>query len=103
MRDIPDELLEAVRRPRAGADHLGSATDVTRRPASQQMLSRAGRATGKTTPPSRPATASATPPSGTAWSCRSPAAAADLLVTVAFPKRGIKKLDPQYAKLEKLG
>ena len=27
---------------------------------------------------------------------------AEMLVTVAFPKRGIKKLDPQYAKLEKL-
>jgi hypothetical protein len=26
----------------------------------------------------------------------------DLLVSVAFPKQGIKKLDPQYAKLEKL-
>lgn len=26
----------------------------------------------------------------------------DLLVSVAFPKQGIKKLDPQYAKLEKV-
>ena len=27
---------------------------------------------------------------------------ADVLVSVAFPRQGIKKLDPQYAKLEKL-
>ena len=27
---------------------------------------------------------------------------AELIVSVAFPRKGIKKLDPQYAKLEKL-
>ena len=97
LEDIPDELCE-VGGPVSPRQITWEAADITRAPEAERILAKAGadgcafRAGDRV----RHATF------GDGMVVAVSGSGDDLLLSVAFPKRGIKKLDPAYAKLEKL-
>ena len=99
IENIPDELLEPYG-PTSPRALTWESADMRRSPESQQLLAELlgddGDAPFKAGDRVRHATF------GDGMVVQVSGAGAELLVTVAFPKRGIKKLDPRYAKLEKL-
>jgi DNA helicase-2/ATP-dependent DNA helicase PcrA len=100
VRDIPDELLEPYGSPEP-APVTWARMDATRSPAAQQMMSEL--VGDREDAPFKAGERVRHATFGDGMVVQVSGSGAELLVTVAFPKRGIKKLDPQYAKLEKLG
>jgi DNA helicase-2/ATP-dependent DNA helicase PcrA len=73
--------------------------DATRSPAAQQILDDAG--AGE--PPFRAGDKVSHPTFGRGMVVSVNGTGGDMVISVAFPAKGIKKLDPEYASLEKLG
>ena len=97
LDNIPDELIEPCG-PVAPRNITWETADTTRSAAAQQILEEAGageqlfRAGDKVRHPRF----------GNGMVVSVSGSGEDLLVSVAFPSRGIKRLDPQYATLEKV-
>ena len=73
--------------------------DTARSPAAQQILDDAG--AGE--PPFRAGDKVQHPTFGRGMVVSVNGTGGDMVISVAFPAKGIKKLDPEYANLEKLG
>jgi DNA helicase-2/ATP-dependent DNA helicase PcrA len=97
LNDIPDELLEPYG-PAAPRAITWQGADVRRAPRAQAILLEAA---GEE-PPFKAGDRVRHGTFGDGMVVQVNGSGADLLVTVAFPKQGIKKLDPQYAKLAKV-
>ena len=97
LNDIPDELLEPYG-PAAPRAITWQGADVRRAPRAQAILLEAA---GEE-PPFRAGDRVRHGTFGDGMVVQVNGSGTDLLVTVAFPKQGIKKLDPQYAKLAKV-
>jgi len=98
LQDIPDELVEPMG-PVAPRNITWESADATRSPAAQQILDDAG--AGE--PPFRAGDKVQHPSFGRGMVVSVNGAGEDMVISVAFPAKGIKKLDPEYANLEKLG
>ena len=96
LEDIPDELCEPTG-PISPRNITWETADMARAPAAQQILLDAG-----TESAFRAGDRVRHEKFGNGMVVSVSGSGPDLLVSVAFPKQGIKKLDPQYAKLEKL-
>jgi len=72
--------------------------DATRSPAAQQILADAGAGEA----PFRAGDRVRHPQFGRGMVVSVNGAGSDMIVSVAFPAKGIKKLDPTYANLEKV-
>jgi DNA helicase-2/ATP-dependent DNA helicase PcrA len=97
LKDIPEELIER-HGPVSPRQITWAEADITRSAAAQRILSEA---LGEEAPYQvgdrvRHETF------GDGMVVRVAGASADLIVSVAFPRAGIKKLDPQHTRLEKL-
>ncbi len=97
LGDIPEELIEPLG-PIAPRHITWEAADVTRAPAAQQILEEAG----AVEPPFRPGDRVRHPKFGQGMVVSVNGAGAEMVISVAFPAKGIKKLDPAYANLQKL-
>ena len=98
LQDIPDELIEPMG-PVAPRNITWESADATRSPAAQQILDDAG--AGE--PPFRAGDKVQHPKFGRGMVVSVNGTGGDMVISVAFPAKGIKKLDPEYANLEKLG
>jgi DNA helicase-2/ATP-dependent DNA helicase PcrA len=96
LEDIPDDLCEPTG-PISPRRITWEAADIARAPAAQQILIDAG-----VEAPFKAGDRVRHERFGSGMVVSVSGSGADLLISVAFPKQGIKKLDPQYAKLEKL-
>jgi DNA helicase-2/ATP-dependent DNA helicase PcrA len=96
LEDIPDELCEPTG-PISPRNITWETADMARAPAAQQILLDAGAESAF-----RAGDRVRHEKFGNGMVVSVSGSGPDLLVSVAFPKQGIKKLDPQYAKLEKL-
>jgi len=96
LEDIPDELCEPTG-PTSPRRITWEAADIARAPAAQQILLDAG-----VDAPFRAGDKVRHERFGQGMVVSVTGSGVDLMVSVAFPKKGIKKLDPQYAKLEKV-
>jgi len=99
LEDIPDELLEFYG-PTSPRPVTWAEADMRRSPQAQQLL--AGLLGDQEDAPFRAGERVRHATFGDGMIVQVSGTGDDLVLTVAFPKRGIKKLDPQYAKLEKL-
>ncbi len=97
LEDVPEELCEPIG-PTSPRNITWETADVARSPAAQQILVEAG--VGEA--PFKVGDRVRHGQFGSGMVVSVTGSGPDLLVSVAFPKQGIKKLDPQYAKLEKL-
>ena len=97
LGDIPEELIEPLG-PIAPRHITWEAADVTRSPAAQQILEEAG----AVEPPFRAGDRVKHPTFGRGMVVSVTGAGAEMVISVAFPSKGIKKLDPAYANLEKV-
>jgi len=98
IQDIPDELIEPMG-PVAPRNITWESANTTPSPAAQQILDDAG--AGE--PPFRAGDKVRHPSFGRGMVVSVNGTGGDMVITVAFPAKGIKKLDPEYANLEKLG
>ena len=98
LQDIPDEIIEPMG-PVAPRNITWESADATRSPAAQQILDDAG--AGE--PPFRAGDKVSHPTFGRGMVVSVNGTGGDMVISVAFPAKGIKKLDPEYADLEKLG
>jgi len=98
LQDIPDELIEPMG-PVAPRNITWESANATRSPAAQQILDDAG--AGE--PPFRAGDKVRHPAFGRGMVVSVNGTGGDMVISVAFPAKGIKKLDPEYANLEKLG
>ena len=97
LNDIPDEVIEPSG-PVLPRNITWQSADITRAPLGQSPLLDAG---GEEAP-FRAGDRVRHATFGDGMVVQVSGSGEELSVTVAFPKRGIKKLDPQYAKLEKV-
>ncbi len=97
LQDIPEELLEPMG-PVAPRHITWESADVGRSPAAQQILEEAG----LEEPPFRAGDKVRHPTFGQGMVVSVNGAGEDMVISVAFPAKGIKKLDPAYASLEKV-
>ena len=97
LRDIPEDLIEPYG-PVAPRNITWESADTARSPAAQQILDDAGAGDQ----PFRAGDKVHHPSFGDGMIVSVAGSGEDMLVSVAFPKKGIKKLDPLYASLEKL-
>jgi len=97
LEDIPDELCEPYG-PISPRQITWEVADIARSPAAQQILVDAGVAEA----PFRAGDRVHHDKFGDGMVVSVSGSGPDITLSVAFPKRGIKKLDPHYAKLEKL-
>jgi len=97
LDDIPDELIEPYG-PVAPRNITWEAADMTRSAAAQQILEEAG--AGEQ--PFHAGDKVRHPSFGDGMVVSVSGSGDEPLVSVAFPSKGIKKLDPRYATLEKL-
>ena len=98
LQDIPDELIEPMG-PVAPRNITWESADAARSPAAQQILDDAG--AGE--PPFRAGDKVSHPTFGRGMVVSVNGTGGDMVISVAFPAKGIKKLDPEYANLEKIG
>ncbi len=97
LEDIPAELIEPYG-PVAPRNITWEAADAARTPAAQQILDEAG--AGEQ--PFRAGDRVRHPSFGDGMIVSVTGSGDQALISVAFPDKGIKKLDPQYATLEKI-
>jgi DNA helicase-2/ATP-dependent DNA helicase PcrA len=97
LGDIPDELIEPYG-PVAPRNITWETADTTRSAAAQQILEEAG--AGEQ--PFRAGDKVRHPSFGDGMVVSVSGSGEEMLVSIAFPSKGIKRLDPQYATLEKL-
>ena len=96
LDDIPDDVIEPMG-PIAPRNITWESADATRSPAAQAILEEAG-----VDPPFRAGDKVKHPTFGRGMVVSVNGAGEDMVISVAFPAKGIKKLDPAYANLEKL-
>jgi DNA helicase-2/ATP-dependent DNA helicase PcrA len=96
LDDIPDDLMEPMG-PVAPRNITWDAADSARLPAAQAILDDASAA-----PPFRAGDKVTHPKFGRGMVVSANGTGDDMIISVAFPAKGIKKLDPKYANLEKL-
>ncbi len=99
LGDIPDELLE-MSGPSTQRSATWASTDLRRGPHAQHLL--AGLVNNDEDAPFKVGDRVRHATFGDGLIAQVSGSGDELILTVAFPKKGIKKLDPQYAKLEKL-
>ncbi len=97
LSDIPDELIEPMG-PIAPRHITWESADVTRSAAAQQILVEAGAVES----PFRAGDRVRHPKFGQGMVVSVNGSGAEMVISVAFPAKGIKKLDPAYANLEKV-
>jgi len=97
LEDIPDELIEPMG-PVAPRNITWESADSSRSPAAQQILENAGAVDA----PFRAGDKVQHPTFGRGMVVSVNGTGTDMIISVAFPAKGIKKLDPSYANLEKL-
>jgi DNA helicase-2/ATP-dependent DNA helicase PcrA len=97
LNDIPDELIEPMG-PIAPRYITWESADVARSPIAQQVLAEAGAIDA----PFRAGDRVRHPRFGQGMVVSVHGTGTDMIVSVAFPAKGIKKLDPAYASLEKM-
>ena len=97
LNDIPEELIEPMG-PIAPRHITWETADVTRSAAAQQILVEAG----ATEAPFRAGDRVRHPKFGQGMVVSVNGSGAEMVISVAFPAKGIKKLDPAYANLEKV-
>ena len=97
LQDIPDELIEPMG-PVAPRHITWESADVTRSAEAQQILEEAG--AGE--PAFRAGDKVRHPAFGQGMVVSVNGTGEDTVISVAFPAKGIKRLDPEYANLEKL-
>jgi DNA helicase-2/ATP-dependent DNA helicase PcrA len=99
LEDIPEDLIER-HGPASPRMITWGTADITRSPSAQQILDEAGVAE----PPFRAGDRVRHPNFGDGMVVSvSGDSEAGFVVSVAFPKGGIRKLDPGYARLERVG
>ncbi len=98
VHDIPEDLIEPMG-PVAPRNITWESADSSRSGAVQQILEEAGVADA----PFRAGDKVRHPTFGQGMVVSVKGDGSDLIVAVAFPSQGIKRLDPQYANLEKIG
>ncbi len=97
LGDIPEELIEPLG-PIAPRHITWETADVLRAPAAQQILAEAG----AVEPLFRPGDRVRHAKFGQGMVVSVNGSGAEMVISVAFPAKGIKKLDPAYANLQKL-
>ncbi|MBN1461024.1 MAG: DNA helicase PcrA [Armatimonadetes bacterium] len=96
LDDIPDDLVEPMG-PITPRNITWESADATRSPAAQAILEEAG-----AEQPFRAGDKVKHPTFGRGMVVSVNGTGEDTIISVAFPAKGIKKLDPEYAHLEKL-
>ncbi len=99
LHDIPDELLE-ITGPALSRSVTWASTDLRRGPHAQHLL--AGLVNTDEDAPFKVGDRVRHATFGDGLIAQVSGSGDELILTVAFPKKGIKKLDPQYAKLEEI-
>ena len=97
LNDVPEELIEPMG-PIAPRHITWETADATRSPAAQQILADAGAGEA----PFRAGDRVRHPQFGRGMVVSVNGTGAEMVISVAFPAKGIKKLDPAYANLEKV-
>ncbi len=97
LNNIPEELIEPMG-PIAPRHITWESADVTRSAAAQQILEEAGAGQA----PFRTGDKVRHPKFGQGMVVSVNGSGADMILSVAFPAKGVKKLDPAYANLEKV-
>jgi DNA helicase-2/ATP-dependent DNA helicase PcrA len=97
LQDIPHDLIEPYG-PASPRNLTWETADLSHTPAAQQILTEAGAGSSAF----RAGDRVRHPAFGKGMVVSISGADGSAIISVAFPDKGIKKLDPEYANLEKL-